>query len=137
MQTNRTHRPADFISYLFIILFMYTAAAKFFTLSKFASTLGKSPLIGHMATTIAWMIPVLEIAISILLVVRDTRKKGLCAALALMALFTTYLIYMVMSGSKLPCHCGGVVSSLSWQQHIWFNLAWVCLAFAGIRMHRR
>jgi len=127
---------ADSAAYLILALFMYTAASKLFTLDNFASTLAKSPLIGSYSKLLAWLIPISELLVSLLLIIARTRKQGLYAALLLMVLFTTYLCYMVLSGTKLPCSCGGVVSNLSWQQHIWFNIAFIVLAFTGTRMYK-
>lgn len=122
----------DIAAYLFIILFMYTAANKLLTIESFASTLAKLSFIGHYHMILAWGIPILEIVISIVLIFPSFRKAGLRASLLLMIAFTVYLIYMVLSGSKLPCNCGGVISSITWQQHIWFNLSFVALAVIGL-----
>lgn len=122
----------DITVYLFIILFMYTAASKLFTVKSFASTLAKSPLIGSLNRGVAWAIPLIEIAISILLIFPKHRKLGMRAALLLMTIFTVYLSYMILAGSKLPCHCGGVISTMSWQQHIWFNTGFIVLAILGL-----
>jgi len=122
----------DIIAYSFIMLFMYTAADKLLTIKSFASTLAKSPLIGGYHMIVAWAIPIIEIIISIILIIPSARKTGLQASFLLMTTFTLYLTYMVFSGSKLPCHCGGVISTMTWQQHIWFNLAFVTLAIFGI-----
>lgn len=127
----------DLIVYTFLILFMYTAANKLLTIKSFASTLAKSPLIGSFSLAIAWAIPVVEILIGILLILDSKRKWSIPAALILMILFTVYLSYMVLSGSKLPCHCGGVISSMTWQQHIWFNLAFVTLGLIGLQTRRK
>lgn len=127
----------DVAAYLFIILFMYTAANKLFTVNAFASTLAKSPLVGSLNMTIAWTIPLIEIAISILLIFPVARKIGLRASLLLMIIFTVYLAYMVFSGSKLPCHCGGVISTMTWQQHIWFNIGFILLAITGLAVHKK
>ena len=127
----------DLIVYLFIVLFMYTAASKILTIDKFASTLAKSPLIGSYHVIVAWAIPILEIAISLVLIVSSFRKWGLFASLVLMSVFTLYLLYMVFSGNKLPCHCGGVISTMTWQQHIWFNLGFVAFAVAGLALTKK
>lgn len=126
----------DIITYALVILFMYTAADKLMSLRTFASTLAKSPLIGSFSTFVAWFIPITEIIISLLLVLVLTRKKGLYASVVLLSGFTIYLAYMILSGLKLPCHCGGVISSMSWQQHIWFNIAFTGLAYTGIRIYK-
>jgi hypothetical protein len=127
----------DITAYLFIILFMYTAANKLLTVKSFASTLAKSPLIGDYHMGVAWGIPILEIVISIVLIFPPWRKAGLRASLLLMVVFTLYLIYMVLSGSKLPCNCGGVISSMTWQQHIWFNLGFIVLAVTGLAANKK
>ncbi|RZM25026.1 MAG: hypothetical protein EOO88_20765 [Pedobacter sp.] len=137
MEARTKEMLTDLIVYLFIILFMYTAASKILTIDKFASTLAKSPLIGSYNVIVAWAIPILEIAISLLLIVSSVRKWGLVASLVLMSIFTLYLLYMVFSGNKLPCHCGGVISTMTWQQHIWFNLGFVILAVAGLVFIKR
>jgi len=136
VQTKTRVILTDVITYALVILFMYTAADKLMSLKTFASTLAKSPLIGNFSTIVAWSIPIAEISISLLLVLALTRKMGLYASVILLSGFTLYLAYMVVSGLKLPCHCGGVISSMTWQQHIWFNMAFVILAYAGIRMYK-
>ena len=127
----------DITVYLFIVLFMYTSASKLFTIKAFASTLAKSPLIGDLNFALAWMIPVIEIIISILLIIPSLRKTGLRASLFLMAAFTIYLVYMVFSGNKLPCHCGGVINALTWPQHIWFNISFIVLAIIGLKINKQ
>lgn len=128
---------ADIVAYLFIILFMYTAANKLLTIPSFASTLAKSPLIGPYHIVLAWGIPILEIVISIVLIFPSFRKSGLRASLLMMIVFTVYLLYMVLSGSKLPCNCGGVISAMTWRQHIWFNLSFIALAVTGLIINKK
>ncbi|PYF76547.1 MauE/DoxX family redox-associated membrane protein [Pedobacter nutrimenti] len=126
----------DGISYLFIALFLYTAVSKLMTFESFERVLGRSPLIGHYNTLIAWTIPIIEIVISGLLLIPLTKKHGMYLSFFLMLLFTVYLIYMILSGSQLPCHCGGVISSMSWKQHIVFNTGFIALAVTGLIFYR-
>lgn len=135
--TTRQEIITDLITYLFIILFMYTAASKLLGIQSFASTLAKSPLIGSYSLLVAWAIPIIEIAISLVLIFPAIRKAGLWASLILMIVFTAYLMYMVFSGSELPCHCGGVISRMTWQQHIWFNLGFVTLGLTSVVINRK
>ena len=127
----------DAIAYLILALFMYTAASKLFAIRSFSSTLAKSPLIGEYSKLVAWGIPITELVIGVLLIFAPIRKLGLYASFVLMILFTLYLVSMVFSGSKLPCHCGGVISTMTWRHHIWFNLGFVLLAFTGIFLYRK
>lgn len=128
---NRT-RIIDLAVYLFIILFMYTAASKLFTIKSFAATLAKSPLIGDYDLLVAWAVPLIEMGITFLLIMPFTRKAGMTASLSLMVTFTVYLLYMVLSEHKLPCHCGGAISNMTWQQHIWFNVLLIILAASSL-----
>jgi hypothetical protein len=126
----------DIAAYLLLALFMYTAASKILTINAFSSTLAKSPLIGSNSLLVAWLIPIIEIIVGILLIITGTRKLGLYASLVLLGIFTLYLVYMVSSGTKLPCHCGGAISTMTWQQHIWFNVAFLLIDITGIRLHK-
>ncbi|HMI02175.1 MAG TPA: MauE/DoxX family redox-associated membrane protein [Pedobacter sp.] len=128
---------SDTAAYLLLALFMYTAASKILTINAFSSTLAKSPIIGSYSLFVAWLIPISEIVISLLLIIAGTRKLGLYASLALLGIFTIYLVYMVSSGTKLPCHCGGAISTMTWQQHIWFNAAFLLIAAIGIRSYKK
>ena len=125
----------DGIAYLFIVLFMYTAASKFMDPKSFASVLNKSPLMAGYGSIFAFTIPSVELMVSISLSIAASRKLGLYASLILMTLFTLYLVFMVFSGSKLPCHCGGVISTMSWQDHIWFNLGFTLFAITALALH--
>eukprot|EP01133_Synstelium_polycarpum_P009985 gene9985-11658_t len=127
---------SDAVGYLFIALFIYTAASKLASFETFEQVLSRSPLIGDYSTPIAWAIPLAEIAISTLLIIPITKRKGLYLSLLLMLLFTVYLIYMLYSGSQLPCHCGGVISSMSWKGHVLFNAGFIVLGLGGLAVYR-
>jgi len=127
---NKEHRtPIFFFAvYFFIFLFLYTAADKVMNHETFENVLSRSVLIGPTSAYIAWLVPASEILIGITLLVPKTQKTGLLLSLLLMSIFTIYLIFMVSSGSTLPCHCGGIISRMTWTQHIWFNIACIVLA---------
>ncbi|CAM4055281.1 Methylamine utilisation protein MauE [Pedobacter westerhofensis] len=127
---------ADVAAYSFIILFIYTATSKIQSFESFKLVLSKSVLIGQYSTLVAWAVPSAEIIISLLLIFPLTRKDGLISSLAIMLVFTAYLIYMVNSGTQLICTCGGVLSSLTWQQHIWFNAVFIVLAATGLKFYK-
>lgn len=127
---------AEIIGGLFILLFLYTALSKLSEIALFRLVLRSSPLISGYANLVSILIPASEILVSLLLFIPGTRRRGLCAAFLLMLIFTLYLAYMVSFTRQLPCSCGGVISRLSWKQHLVFNIAFTVLAFAGIRLSR-
>jgi len=122
----------DCVIYFFILLFVHTATSKIYTFDRFDKVLSEVPVFGSSHTLIAVLIPVLEIMISILLIIPITKRIGLYASLILMIIFTVYLAYMVLSMNRLPCSCGGIISHLSWQNHIWLNAGLICLASLGV-----
>lgn len=126
------------ISALLILLFTYTGLSKFIDQERFAFTLSRSPLLQPFASFIAWALPLAELFIALLLFIPRLQQWGLRLSLVLLVAMTLYLGYMVLFSSDLPCACGGVISQLSWGQHILFNLGFVALtAYAIIRFPRR
>lgn len=122
----------DIISALLLLLLLYTGVSKLMDFSNFYNALTKSPLLTPFAEFLAIALPVTEISIAILLFIPPTRVWGLFCSLILLIMLTTYLVYMVLFTSNLPCSCGGVIKDLNWQQHIFFNLFFILLATAGI-----
>ncbi|NRF41121.1 MauE/DoxX family redox-associated membrane protein [Pedobacter foliorum] len=124
----------DVICYCFILLFLYAAAAKLLDYRKFELQISKSPILTDFAGVLAWLVPVAEILIAILLLISKTTSLGLFAALGLMSLFTAYIIAILNFSENIPCSCGGVLAHMSWKQHLVFNVAFVALAVTGILM---
>ncbi|HEY1165774.1 MAG TPA: MauE/DoxX family redox-associated membrane protein [Chitinophaga sp.] len=127
---------AEIIGGLFILLFLYTALSKLSEIALFRLVLRSSPLISDYANLVSILIPASEILVSLLLFIPGTRRRGLYAAFLLMLIFTLYLAYMLSFTRQLPCSCGGVISRLTWKQHLVFNIALTLLAIAGIRLSR-
>jgi hypothetical protein len=127
---------AEMIGGLFILLFLYTALSKLSEIALFRLVLRSSPLISGYANLVSILIPASEILVSLLLFIPGTRRWGLYASFLLMLIFTLYLVYMISFTTALPCSCGGVISQLSWKQHLVFNIAFTLLSFAGIRFNR-
>jgi hypothetical protein len=124
------------ISSTFIFLFVYTAVSKLYDIRLFQSIIGQAPIIGEWKIFISWAVPITELLISVLLFVPTSRSVGLKASFGLMTLFTLYVLLLLLFSPTLPCSCGGVISDMSWSQHLVFNLLLTLLAFAGIRFDR-
>ncbi|MFS8616924.1 MAG: MauE/DoxX family redox-associated membrane protein [Solitalea sp.] len=127
---------ADAAAYVFIFLFLYTASSKLMDLDTFRTALGNSVLLEGITPLLAYAIPLLEIGVAAMLIIPRTRQVGMRLSCMLMIVFTVYLLYMVLFARVKTCHCGGVVSKLSWEEHIWFNLALIALGFTGLRMKK-
>lgn len=128
----------EITGYLFIFLFLYTAYFKLVDHDNFSHVLSKSPAISvSLAPILAWTIPLGEILVACLLLVPKTKEIGLWLSLALMLSFTSYLVYMLATGDQLPCNCGGVISAMTWKQHLLFNLFFLALAVLAVTFGRQ
>ena len=116
-------RIADIIPSLLILLYSYTVTSKILQLTLFQNTMKQ--VFGSSGPFIGIVIILAEVFISLLLLFPNTIKKGLFLSLMLLSSFTIYLIYMVLFYPHLPCSCGGVISGMSWKQHIFFNCAFI------------
>lgn len=129
----RCHKiTLDVIIGLFVLLLLYTAASKLMDYDKFQLQMSKSPITTDYAHILVWVVPSLEIIISILLLISRTVALGLYSALALMLLFTVYIYAILNFSDSIPCSCGGVIEKMSWKQHLIFNLVFIGLALLGI-----
>lgn len=125
------------ISLLFILLFVYTAVSKLLDYEDFRAVIGQSPLLTRFAPILAIAVPAAEIVIALLLVIPRYRRSGLYASFAMMMLFTTYIVVLVTLSEKIPCSCGGVISRMTWKQHLYFNIFFVLLALLGMWLHTK
>lgn len=127
----------EIIIVLYIILFLYTGISKLIDYSVFKEQISTSPLLAPVSTIIAIGLPWIEFLIVGLLIIPRWRLKGLYSAFLMMVLFTIYIIGILFFNKELPCSCGGVISELSWSQHIVFNSAFIITALIGIRIERQ
>lgn len=100
--------------------------------NTFKSQLEKSPFVEHFSGLISLTLPTGEILMGSMLVYKRTSLIGLYLSFALMLLFTGYVWMMLNYAYDLPCSCGGIVSQLSWSEHLWFNIGFTLLAVIAI-----
>jgi uncharacterized membrane protein YphA (DoxX/SURF4 family) len=122
----------EIICSLFIILFVYAAVTKILEFEKFKVQLSQSPMLTAFSNWIAWLIPSIEILIAISLSLPKTRIWGLYASLALMVMFTAYIVAILNFSYYIPCSCGGILERLGWEEHLAFNIIFVLHAISGI-----
>lgn len=126
----------EILSSLLILLFTYAALSKLINHEIFQVQLREFPVLNIFPTVFSWLIPISEIFAILLLFIPKLRLYGLYAALLLLTGFTIFLILMTGFDKNLPCSCGGVISTLSWKQHILFNLFFIVLSVIGIKLQR-
>jgi len=115
-----------------ITLFLYTGVSKLINLSSFYRQINLLPFLTTLARPLSWIVPLLEIGISLLLLLPVYRLLGFYLALAVLIAFTGYLTGMLTLRKHLPCPCGGIISHFTWQEHLFLNLTFLILCCLGI-----
>ncbi|MES2060462.1 MAG: MauE/DoxX family redox-associated membrane protein [Bacteroidota bacterium] len=124
---------------LLCLLFVYTSASKFLDNDKFVfqMRLAPVPLMKIAAPVLGWLVPAVEFTLSIVLAVGmfvpSIKIKALKASAFLLVAFEIYIIIMLLSGSHLPCTCGGIISTMGWKQHLFFNAFFILAAYFSIK----
>ncbi|MEO7989271.1 MAG: MauE/DoxX family redox-associated membrane protein [Chryseolinea sp.] len=130
--------PVELITALLVILFVYAAFSKILEADTFKRQMLNQPLPGALKENLFWLVTGTEIATSILLLIKPLRYFGLMLACFLMAAFTLYVILILANAfAYVPCSCGGVLNSMSWQVHLIFNIFFTLLAFTGLLIERK
>jgi len=127
----------EIISALFILLFVYTASSKLLGYDNFRGTIVKSAFLRPYVDIVAWLVPSIELIVSALLFFPRTRLLGLYGSLGLMIAFTLYVGLLLAFEKNLPCSCGGVISKLTWKEHLIFNSFFTVLAAIAIWLKRK
>ncbi|MDF0709053.1 MauE/DoxX family redox-associated membrane protein [Flagellimonas okinawensis] len=125
------------IKLLLGMLFIYTATGKLMHLDIFQMRLEQMPYISPLASSLKWLVPFAELVIVGLLLIGKYRALGMYASFILLGLFTMYIMAVLRFNEHVPCSCGGVLSALSWRDHILFNGAFMLLALTAIRLSRK
>lgn len=138
-QMNAKYIFIEVVSYLFILLFLYTGIMKLIDHLIFYYAIAKSYILYRFASFISWIIPILELSIVAFLLFPKLRRKGLYFSFFLMALFTIYVGYNAFftTHKEQPCTCGGIIEDMSWVQHFFFNTTFTVLALIAILLDKQ
>jgi len=120
------------ISTLFIILFLYASVSKLTNYEGLKSQIQQSPMLTANASTIAWLVPTIELLVVLMFLIGRLQKAAMYASLCLMSIFTTYIVIILKFSDYIPCSCGGILQKMSWSTHLLFNSAFVLLALLSI-----
>lgn len=127
----------DLVCYAYFLLFLYAAVSKLIDYDNSELQMAKSPIITEFAAILVWLVPAVEIIIAIMVMIPKTIMLGLYTALALMSMFTAYIIAILNFSDTIPCSCGGVLNQLSWTEHLIFNLAFIIMAMMAILLQTK
>jgi len=126
----------ELIAAAFILLFAYTGFSKLIDHEVFLNALQHSPVTSPLSGALVYLVPIDELAVAGLLLIPAFRRVGFLLATLAMAIFTTYIAWLLLTAEELPCSCGGVISALSWKQHLVFNIFFLALGAQGYILSR-
>jgi hypothetical protein len=127
----------EVVSFLTILLFLYTAISKLADYSVYKDQIALSPILEPFSGMLGWTLPLLEIATAIVLFFPRWRLVGLYVACGLMVAFSIYIVALFTIDDKLPCSCGGIIELLSWKQHLILNIGLVLLQVMAIKLQKQ
>jgi hypothetical protein len=134
MKTFPLNNLALIAAVLLILLFGYTAVSKILEYNKFVfqMKLAQMPMIATLAPLLGILLPILELVIAGMLYKDSLRIKGSYASFLLLLTFEIYISIMLLSGEKLPCTCGGIISQMGWKTHLLFNAVFMVISILPI-----
>src|SRR5882757_9654254 len=128
----------EVICSLLVLLFLYTSISKLLDFKHFIADMNNQPFPNWITPWLVRILPATEILIVVTLLFEKTRLAALWASFLVMLLFTIYtLLVLAKFFSIVPCSCGGVITKLTWGQHLVFNLFFMGISLAGIVLKKK
>ena len=128
----------EVICSLLVLLFLYTSISKLLDFKHFIADMNNQPFPNWITPWLVRILPATEILIVAGLLFEKTRLAALWASFLVMLLFTIYtLLVLAKFFSIVPCSCGGVITKLTWGQHLVFNLFFTGISLTGIVLKKR
>ena len=135
-----THALVFILRLALLYLWVPVAVDKLWDLSGFHHALLRQPFPNWWAGILFWLLPLLELLAAVLIGWRHHRRRvhqGMWLSAVLMLGFTLFILFGVLGWyAQRPCGCGSVISGLSWEDHLWFNIVFLVLSGIGIWLTR-
>jgi len=114
--------------FLLILLWSYSSLSKLIDLKQFEKILILQQFSVIEPKFLKWPLPFAELACAVLLIFDGTRKTGLYLSACMLASFTFYVALASFGYWRdAPCACGGILSSMPWGIHLYFNLFFIAI----------
>jgi hypothetical protein len=96
---------------------------------------------GWLKELLIWTLPPVELIVAILLFIPNARLTGLWLSAVMLLAFTLYIgLALFRVFDRMPCSCGGVLRSMGWSFHFWFDLFFllsnICAIVLTVRERR-
>lgn len=124
------------ITVILLTLWVPTSLNKILYFESFKHNVHNQPFNKNIAKVIVYSIPLLEIITAVFIVIPKYRLRGFILSTILMSIFTIYIAAALLNvWDKLPCGCGLIITGMTWQEHLWFNLIFLILSVTAWYIH--
>jgi uncharacterized membrane protein YphA (DoxX/SURF4 family) len=122
-------------AFLLILLWIYTGLDKIIRFEESRRAFHNQTFPSELAEVLAYVIPVAELLLTLLLLFSVTRWWGYLGSILLLSVFTTYVgLIWVGAFPRVPCNCAGLIDSMGWAEHFWMNLGLVGISVLGLKL---
>ena len=110
------------IASFFIMILSRAAVLKILDFKNFQLQLTQSPLLATTSDIISYVIIGTELLVVVLLCFYRTRSMGFLGSSLLMAVFATYIGYVLLVIENPPCTCIGLFEKSRWKENVIFTI---------------
>lgn len=110
------------VASLFIMILCRAAVLKILDFKNFQLQLAQSPLLTATSDIISYVIIGTELLVVVLLCFYRTRSMGFLGSSLLMAVFATYIGYVLLVIENPPCTCIGLFEKSSWKENLIYTI---------------
>lgn len=137
---NAGQMAEQVVVFILVVIWAYSGIEKLMDWERSWNAFHNQTFLAELADIISYVVPVSEILLAVLLVIRAARWWGLMGSVLLLTVFTTY-VGLVWWGAfpRVPCNCAGFMESMGWGAHLVMNLFLMIIAVAvlGIRYGKK
>lgn len=127
----------EVIAFLLMLLFLFASVSKWLAFKTFVGDINNQPFPNWLTPWITYLLPPIEVSITLALMFERTRTAGLYASLILMSAFSAYSAAVLLKFfDYIPCSCGGIIKNLTWSENLILNLFFVAISVAGIILRK-
>ncbi|SDH29716.1 MauE/DoxX family redox-associated membrane protein [Mucilaginibacter gossypii] len=122
---------------LIVMMWLYASSSKYFDFVGFKRDMHKQPFPTWLIDILVIILPPIEIITAFMVAWPKTRRMGLLITEVLMAAFAIYIVAIMFNFfPRVPCSCGGIFKSFTWEQHLIFNLFFVAVGIIGLLLNK-
>jgi len=123
-------------SFLLIAMFTSFFLEQLYHFEQFQSKMQRQVFSPTLSNVLSYVIPLLLVIATTCLIIPKKRHVGLFSASVLMALFTGYVSAVLLGLFEFrPCACISIIKDISWQGQLYFNIAFLFIAFSALLLN--